>query len=117
MMDLPPEIWSKIGRMAIANIPAFEVGISSGSLWDALDDESTPLPGSNTCTTPGVPSRHPAVIQVCSILRTELLPHYYGSIRFDINQNSFGGSERESLGNGCKEWDRQRDSRLRVCDS
>ncbi|KAI6870175.1 hypothetical protein KC338_g2741 [Hortaea werneckii] len=70
LLDLPPEIWSNIGRLVIDC--AGTVNLSE--IYSSFA-ENTFLPG----------LQQPAITRVCGSLRQELLPYYYRTcIQFEI---------------------------------
>lgn len=56
LLDLPPEIWSRIGKFAIDNVKRM-------TWWDLVNANAS--------------SRQPSITRTCICLRKELLPYYY----------------------------------------
>jgi hypothetical protein len=74
LFDLPDELWAKIGRMVIEDLPATQISMHSILEDDkgyCAEEEFEQL----RCLAPGL--RPPPILSVCSALRRELRLGYY----------------------------------------
>jgi hypothetical protein len=74
LFALPPELWIKIGKMAIEDLPTVEI-------WAAMIDDKL----DRLCA--------PAVLQTCTALRNELRLEYYRT-KVELHSAQFDGSFR-----------------------
>ncbi|KAK4631981.1 hypothetical protein CLAFUW4_03368 [Fulvia fulva] len=75
LLDLPPELWSKIGRVAVDEVPRID---SYAIRKPSMDAE---VYGANRKPCTG--DHQPPITRACAALRHELLPYYYKS-RVDV---------------------------------
>ena len=66
LLDLPPELWSKIGKLVIHGEPVLDN--------DALEMHEINV---NTLGKPSTITESPSITRVCRVVRGELLPYYY----------------------------------------
>ncbi|KJY00148.1 hypothetical protein TI39_contig341g00009 [Zymoseptoria brevis] len=69
LLDLPAELWSRIGKMAVDMHPETEDYYRNGCCYKAL--MKTPQSISTDA------NKFPPVTQICASMRDELLPYYY----------------------------------------